>query len=240
MANAVDFEGQGQWPPFSISAKNIPTMHVLGPIWWCLPKSMTSYRAGKPNLLEFLVKMAKMTFKSIQWPQFSILAESTSWFMFGANLVIPAQLWDELSYRQGKVYGQTDGRTARQTHPTIISIRPERPRARGKNERVYVNHPPTCSKRVSNASTDHRVSTVWVTFSGRFHSMCERVPTFNVYPSRVSRFSTVLNECGALVQCVSGVRLTCFPPIMTSRGQCQNMDPIFLQCVENNITDTNC
>ena len=31
--------------------------------------------------------------------------------MFGANLVNPAQIYDELSCRKGKVYGQTDGRT---------------------------------------------------------------------------------------------------------------------------------
>ena len=30
--------------------------------------------------------------------------------MFGANLVIPAQICNELLCGQGKVYGQTDGR----------------------------------------------------------------------------------------------------------------------------------
>ena len=30
--------------------------------------------------------------------------------MFGANLVIPAQICDELLCGQGKVYGQMDGR----------------------------------------------------------------------------------------------------------------------------------
>ena len=34
--------------------------------------------------------------------------------MFGANLVIPAQICDELSCGQGKVYRQTDGRTGGQ------------------------------------------------------------------------------------------------------------------------------
>ena len=33
--------------------------------------------------------------------------------MFGANLMIPAQICDELSCGQGQVYGQTDGRTGR-------------------------------------------------------------------------------------------------------------------------------
>ena len=35
----------------------------LGQIWWFYPKSVTSYRADKPNFLEFLVKMVKMTLK---------------------------------------------------------------------------------------------------------------------------------------------------------------------------------
>ena len=33
--------------------------------------------------------------------------------MFGANLAIPAQICEELSCGQAKVYGQTDGRTDR-------------------------------------------------------------------------------------------------------------------------------
>ena len=32
-------------------------------IWWCQPKSVTSYRADKPIFLEFQVKMAKITLK---------------------------------------------------------------------------------------------------------------------------------------------------------------------------------
>ena len=44
-----------------------------------------------------------------QWTLFSIATESIPWCMFGANLVIPAQIYDELSCGQGQVYGQTDG-----------------------------------------------------------------------------------------------------------------------------------
>ena len=44
-----------------------------------------------------------------QLPLFSIPTESIPWYMFGANLVIPAQICDELSSGQGKVYRQTDG-----------------------------------------------------------------------------------------------------------------------------------
>ena len=46
-----------------------------------------------------------------QWPLFSIPAGSIPWCMFGANLVIPAQICDKLLCGQGKVYGQTDGQT---------------------------------------------------------------------------------------------------------------------------------
>ena len=49
-----------------------------------------------------------------QWPPFSIPGESIPGRMFGANLVIPFQICD-LSCRQGKGYGQTDGQTDRWT-----------------------------------------------------------------------------------------------------------------------------
>ena len=45
-----------------------------------------------------------------QWPPFSIPAKSIPGCMFGANLVIPAQICNELSCRQGKF---TDGRMDR-------------------------------------------------------------------------------------------------------------------------------
>ena len=52
---------------------------------------------------------------------------------------------------------------------------------------VPVNHLLACSKHVSNVSktTYHRVNTVWVTFSQRFHSVCERVPTCQTSVQRV-------------------------------------------------------
>ena len=85
-------------------------------IWWLQPKSMTSYHADKPNFLEFWVKKAKMPLKvKVSDPFFPIPTESIPWRMFGANLVIPAQICDELSCGQGKIYGQMDGRADRQT-----------------------------------------------------------------------------------------------------------------------------
>ena len=49
-----------------------------------------------------------------QWPPFSIPTESIPWCLFGANLVISAEIYDELSCRQGKVYEQMDRRRQRQ------------------------------------------------------------------------------------------------------------------------------
>ena len=40
-----------------------------------------------------------------QWPLFSIQSDSILWCIFGANLVIPAQICDELSHRQTKFLG---------------------------------------------------------------------------------------------------------------------------------------
>ena len=77
-----------------------------------------------------------------QWPPFSVAPESILGCMFGANLVILAQICDELFCRQGKRASfsmskpttwcksgrvPTDG----QTQSTTIPLRPERPR--GKN-----------------------------------------------------------------------------------------------------------
>ena len=50
-----------------------------------------------------------------QWHPFSIPIKSIPGRIFGANLVIPAQTCDELSCRQGKVYGRTDRRKDRRT-----------------------------------------------------------------------------------------------------------------------------
>ena len=73
---------------------------------------MKCYHADKPNFLEFWVKMAKMTLKvKVNDPYFQYQPRC----MFGANFVIPAQICDESSCGQGKVYGQTDGRMDRRT-----------------------------------------------------------------------------------------------------------------------------
>ena len=44
----------------------------------------------------------------VRWSLYSIAAESIPWCMFGTNLLIQAQICDELSCGQAKVYGQMD------------------------------------------------------------------------------------------------------------------------------------
>ena len=77
-------------------------------IWWHQPTSTLSYRADKPNFLEFWVKMANMTFK-VKVNDLHFLYHkgvSNPWCMFGANFVIPAQILDKLLW-QDKVYRRT-------------------------------------------------------------------------------------------------------------------------------------
>ena len=61
---------------------------------------------------------SRMLSQNVQWPPFSITAESVPWCMFGANLVIPSQIY-ELS--RGQCKGRTDGQTKAKTIP----LRPE-------------------------------------------------------------------------------------------------------------------
>ena len=51
-----------------------------------------------------------------------VLAGSIPWCMFGANLLIPAQICDDLSCGQGKIYGRTVRQTERQTQATTIPL----------------------------------------------------------------------------------------------------------------------
>ena len=57
-----DFEGQGQWPSFSIPAESIPGCMFCSNLV-ILAQTLMSYTTDKPNFLEFWVKMAKMTLK---------------------------------------------------------------------------------------------------------------------------------------------------------------------------------
>ena len=130
-----DLEGQCQWPPFSIPAKSI-----LLCIFWNLViltqiyEELSRRQAKIPIILSQNGPNGQNDLEGQgQWPLFSIPTKSIPWCMFGANLVIPDQICDELSCGQGEVYGQTDRRTGAGNDNTL---RPERPR--GKNDLIIV------------------------------------------------------------------------------------------------------
>ena len=116
-----NLEGQGQWPPFSISAESISgcmfaaNLVILSRI--C--DELSCGQAEFPGILS----QNDLEVQG-QWPLFSIPAESAPWCMFGANLVNSAQICDELSCGQGKVYGQTDGRTDGKRCPASTVTQP--------------------------------------------------------------------------------------------------------------------
>ena len=125
-----DLEGQSQWPPFSISVESIPgCMHgtnlvIIAPIHY----KLSCIQAKFPRILS---QNGQNSLKGHgQWPPFSIPTESIQGCWFGANLMILAQICDELSCRQSKVYRQTDRWKDEQTQAMTIIYRPERPRGK--------------------------------------------------------------------------------------------------------------
>ena len=109
-----DLEGQGQWPSFSIPAESIPGC------MFCANLAILSHireelSCGQAEVPKSLSQNGQNDLEGQgQWHQFSIPAQSIPGCMFGANLMIPAQIIDELSCGQGKVYGQTDRQTVSQ------------------------------------------------------------------------------------------------------------------------------
>ena len=110
-----DLEGQGQWPSFSIPTESFPgckfgeNLVILAKIY----DELSCIQADFPRILS---QNGQNDLEGQgQWPLFSIPTVSIPWCKFGAKLVIPAQICDELSCGQGKVYGRTDRRTDRQT-----------------------------------------------------------------------------------------------------------------------------
>ena len=106
-------------------------------IWWFYPKSVMSYRADKPNFVEFWVKKVKITLKvkvndlHFQYqPRVSQDACMVQIWRF--------QLKSVTSYRADKVKF-TGGRTDGQTEATTIPLRPERPRGGGGGGGVKIN-----------------------------------------------------------------------------------------------------
>ena len=108
-----DLKGQSQWPLFSIPAKSIPEC-MFGANLVILAQIYDELLCGQAGFPRILSQNGQNDLEGQgQWPLFAIPAKSISWYMFGANLVIPAQICDELSCRQGKVYRQTDRPTDR-------------------------------------------------------------------------------------------------------------------------------
>ena len=106
-----DLECHIQWPQFSIPAESIPGC-VFSANLVILAQICDELWRGQAEFPRILSKNGQNNLEGQgQWPLFSIPAESIPGCMFGANLVIPAQMCDELSCGQSKVYGWTDRRT---------------------------------------------------------------------------------------------------------------------------------
>ena len=111
-----------------------------------------------------------------------------------------------------------------------------------------VNHPPTCSKRVSNVLkvTAHRVDTVLVTSPKQFHTVCERVPACQISIQRVPdvyvtckyRAQRVCSNRPTVFYRTTSMRLTFFPAFVVSRWQYKRTITCF-QSVGNKIVNVN-
>ena len=115
-----DLEGQGQLPPFSMPSESMfgAKLVILAQIY----DELSHRQAEFPRILS---QNGQNDIEDQgQLLPFSIPAESIPWCMFGANLVIPAQICDEFSCGQSKVYGQTEGRA--DAGNDNIPLRPER------------------------------------------------------------------------------------------------------------------
>ena len=109
----TDLEGQGQWPPFLTPANSIPGC-VFGANLLILAQIYHELLLGQAEFLRIPSQNGQNDLEGQgQWPPFSIPTESIPGCMFGANLVIPAQICNEWSCGQGNFYRQTDGRMDR-------------------------------------------------------------------------------------------------------------------------------
>ena len=109
-----DLEGQGQWPIFSIRDKGITRCMFVANL--VIPAQICVELLRGPA--KFPIILSQNGQNELegqgQWPLFSIPTESIPWCMFGAILMILAEICDELSCGQGYVHGQTDRRRQRQ------------------------------------------------------------------------------------------------------------------------------
>ena len=155
-----DLEDQGQCLPFSIPAESIPG-YMFGANLVILAQIYEELSCGQTKFPRILSQNGQNDLEGQgQWPPFSIPTESIPWCMFGANLVISAQICDDLSCGQGKVYGRMDGRTDwwtdGRTQATTIPLWPERPR--GKNR--YRWNWKSCSKHFHNHMVNTKLSSI--------------------------------------------------------------------------------
>ena len=108
---------QCQWPPFSIPAESI-LGYMLGANLMILAQIYDELLCGQAEFPRILSQNGQNDLEGHrQGPQISIPAECITGCMFGANLVIPAKICDELWCGQSKVYGQMDGQIEATTKP---------------------------------------------------------------------------------------------------------------------------
>ena len=97
-----DLKGEGQWPLFSITAKSI-TECVLVANLVILSQICDELSCGQIKFLRILSQNGQNDLEGqCQWPLFSNPDKGIPRCMFGANLVIPAQICDELLRGQAK------------------------------------------------------------------------------------------------------------------------------------------
>ena len=97
-----NLEGQGQWPPFSITAERIPR-YIFRANLLILAKTHYKLSRRQSKIPRILSQNGQNDLEGQgQWPPFSILAESIPGCMFGANLVILAPIYDEISHGQAE------------------------------------------------------------------------------------------------------------------------------------------
>ena len=102
-----------KWPWRSRSMTSIfntgqenPKMHI-----WC---KFADYSSNPLKVIvwkSWILSNSKAKWPKWPWRSRSMTPSSIQRRIYGENLVILAQMWDKLSCRQCKVYGQTDGRT---------------------------------------------------------------------------------------------------------------------------------
>ena len=140
--------------PFSTPDEKIPRC-ILGANLVILVQIHYKISSGQAKFPRILSQNGQTDLENqSQWPLYSIPVESIPRCMVGANLVIPAQICDELSCEQARVYGQTDGRTDRPT-----GRRRQRQYPFGLNDQVvktdrHFAGPTTVSNAVTSNFTD--------------------------------------------------------------------------------------